>query len=125
MFLIWFFCVRQGIGYSEPIEDSQQDVKDFKGRLENGVIQAEFARAVDTKDAQDIPIIDKTKNNCQDFIFPVSGGSASPSGIQKHSNTPVVQKICNIDKCPQFSGAAAGATDAATTGAGGAVTTGN
>lgn len=97
---------RQGIGFSEPVEDTQQDVKNFKGRLENGVIQAEFTRAVDTGDAQDLPIIDKSKNNCQDFIFPVSGGAASQTAIQKHPNTPVVQKICHIDQCTAFAGAA-------------------
>lgn len=96
--------LRHGVDNKEPVEDKQQDIKNFNGRLIDGILTAEFSRAVDTSDKEDLPLMDREKSFCQDFMFPLSGGTLDLSDEQKpvmlkHFQIPVIRRMCNIDQC--------------------------
>lgn len=83
--------------------DKQQDVKNFNGQLVEGILSAEFSRPVHTTDKDDLPLMDREKGFCQDFMFPLSAGVLEVDGeknvLRKHFQIPVVKRMCNIDQC--------------------------
>uniref|UniRef100_A0A915IET2 DOMON domain-containing protein n=1 Tax=Romanomermis culicivorax TaxID=13658 RepID=A0A915IET2_ROMCU len=101
---------RHGVGFAEPAIDAQQNIQIIKASVQNGQINVEFTRAIDTGDAEDVPLKDAAAGDCQQFIFPESGGkAASLQSIRKHLSTPMKKQICHIEKCT-FDGQIVGTT---------------
>src|SRR4051812_25916390 len=91
---------RHGTGHVEPALDARQNIENFKGAVTGGLLQASFNRQLDTGDKDDLPVDDPAQNNCQYFIFPVSGGLQNEQGkLQIHETTPKVKLICNAKLC--------------------------
>uniref|UniRef100_A0A915HIY8 DOMON domain-containing protein n=1 Tax=Romanomermis culicivorax TaxID=13658 RepID=A0A915HIY8_ROMCU len=96
---------RHGIEYGDPIKDARQDIKQVYTKFQDHRLTIAFSRAVDTGDEKDdVPLLDKVKLYCQDFVFPVGGGPtiSDPGGApirKKHTQMPKIRRICNIDQC--------------------------
>lgn len=95
---------RHGVGHVEPLVDAHSDVTGFQNTYDGKKIQAQFSRAINTRDPEDLALQDPANNNCQYFIFPVSGGTIVNNRDGKpmmgiHSETPKPKLICGITEC--------------------------
>lgn len=90
-------------GYSAPLLDESQDIKDISGSITNGVTVLEFTRKRFNNDEQDLSFTDE---HCLYMMFPVKGGAfnAVNKKIRKHEDKPIVTenrvciKSCGLDK---------------------------
>lgn len=117
---------RHGIGHAEPLVDAHQDVQSFTNTYNGKTVQAEFTRKINTGDVDDLPLEDSSKNNCQYFMFPVSGGVLNVAGTKTamgiHPEVPKTKLICGLSSCTggaassSVTGGAAGATQSPASG---------
>ncbi|XP_030757105.1 uncharacterized protein LOC115882976 isoform X4 [Sitophilus oryzae] len=86
-------------GYTQPFLDSNQNIYNTSGRIENGVTTLSFTRKRITNDPRDL---DFTDDRCLFMMFPVKGGAFNSVNkkIRKHEVLPVVstERIC-IKSC--------------------------
>ncbi len=74
-------------GYSPPVPDPQDDVKDASLTRADGVTTLRFKRKIDTGDKMDFSLGEGVH-----MMFPYSGGRmVSGQFIGKHTNVPFVQ----------------------------------
>ncbi|KAK8372669.1 hypothetical protein O3P69_011719 [Scylla paramamosain] len=93
-------------GYTSPVVDPNQGIKNFSASIEDGITTLNFERKRVSGDAEyDLSFTD---DQCLYMVFPIKGGIVNfvSKKIRKHTLTPIIspERIC-IRSCSKFGGA--------------------
>ncbi|XP_045106315.1 uncharacterized protein LOC123501521, partial [Portunus trituberculatus] len=93
-------------GYSSPVVDPNQGIKNFSANIEDGITTLKFERKRVSGDREyDLSFTDE---GCLYMVFPIKGGLVNfvSKKIRKHTLTPIMspERVC-IRSCSKFGGA--------------------
>ncbi|XP_071117126.1 uncharacterized protein [Haliotis cracherodii] len=95
----FYISDRYIVGYSPPAIDTEDNLFDKRGTVQNGVTEIRFSRPRNTSQIQDFTFTD---TDCPYLLFPVGGDyNTGDKSVSKHATTPSVsaQKICFSSAC--------------------------
>ncbi|XP_048256385.1 uncharacterized protein LOC124134573 isoform X5 [Haliotis rufescens] len=87
------------VGYSPPAIDTEDNLFDKRGTVQNGVTEIKFSRPRNTSQIQDFTFTD---TDCPYLLFPVGGDyNTGDKSVSRHATTPSVsaQRICFSSTC--------------------------